>query len=171
MTGFDPWQRMPLEKLRDILQDRAHTKRIRDSIWLFLAKNGRRPRMLLSSIGGEGRQRIIKLLATSFARMGFDVDISPERQTPAQAARMAIENDVHIVCFLSVGRDDRRLSAQLVEELNLTGGEKTLVVGFSPQPPASGEAYHQAGIAEIVAFDNSMARTVLRIIDTLKLET
>ncbi|MBE9543239.1 MAG: methylmalonyl-CoA mutase, partial [Proteobacteria bacterium] len=72
---------------------------IKQRIEQFVKREGRRPRVLVSNMGKRSHDRDTRLLATLFAGSGFDVDISPLRQTPRGTARMAIENDVHIVCF------------------------------------------------------------------------
>ena len=82
-------------------------------------KEGRRPRILLTKMGQDGHDRGIKVVATAFADFGFDVDISPMFQTPEEVARMAMENDVHVVGVSSQAAGHKTLVPQLLEALNL----------------------------------------------------
>ena len=81
----------------------------------FVKREGRRPRILVSSMGKKRHDQDTRLLATIFAETGFDVDISPLHQTPRGTARMAIENDVHIICFLSTENNHKKLVTELVQ--------------------------------------------------------
>ncbi|MBN1930853.1 MAG: methylmalonyl-CoA mutase [Desulfobacterales bacterium] len=101
----------------------------------FLEKEGRRPRILVAKLGQDGHDRGIKVIATAFADLGFDVDISPMFQTPEEAAQMAIENDVHVVGMSSLAAGHKSLLPKLVAELKKRGGENIQVVigGVIPQ--------------------------------------
>ena len=83
----------------------------------FVKKAGRRPRILVSSMGKQRLDQETRLLATLFAETGFDVDISPLQQTSRGTARMAIENDVHIICFLSTENNHKELVMELAKVL------------------------------------------------------
>ena len=76
----------------------------------FLEKTGRRPRMLVTKMGQDGHDRGIKVIASSYADLGFDVDISPMFQTPQEAAKMAVENDVHVVGASSLAAGHKTLA-------------------------------------------------------------
>jgi methylmalonyl-CoA mutase len=96
----------------------------------FAEREGRRPRILLTKMGQDGHDRGIKVIATAFADIGFDVDISPMFQTPEEAAQMAIENDVHLVGVSSLAAGHKTLVPKLVEALrNAGGGDIKVVVG------------------------------------------
>ena len=101
----------------------------------FLAKEGRRPRILVTKMGQDGHDRGIKVIATAFADLGFDVDISPMFQTPEEAAKMAVENDVHIVGASSLAAGHKTLVPQLVANLKKEGGDDILVVVGGVIPP------------------------------------
>ena len=167
-TDCGPWQGMPLHKLKEIVQNPAQTKQIRDRADRFLAATGRRPRMLLSDVGHDGRQRIIKLLATSFARLGFDIDICPKHQDPVDAARMAIENDVHLAGILGGNRDDRQVAKRLEKALATEGGAQIRIAVFYPPPPATQNAKLQTGRTDIIIIDETMGAALLRMIDRLE---
>ncbi|WP_430117820.1 methylmalonyl-CoA mutase [Neobacillus rhizosphaerae] len=94
----------------------------------FLENEGRRPRILIAKMGQDGHDRGAKVIATAFADLGFDVDISPLFQTPEETAMQAVENDVHVVGMSSLAAGHRTLLPQLVEELRKLGREDILVV-------------------------------------------
>ena len=93
----------------------------------FEKKEGRRPRILIAKIGQDGHDRGAKVIGTAFADLGFDVDIAPLFQTPAEVAQQAIENDVHVVGMSSLAGGHKTLLPQLVEELKGLGREDILV--------------------------------------------
>lgn len=96
----------------------------------FAVQEGRRPRILIAKIGQDGHDRGAKVVATAYADMGFDVDIGPLFQTPDETARMAVENDVHVVAISSLAGGHKTLLPQLVEELGKLGrGDIMVVVG------------------------------------------
>ena len=94
----------------------------------FVKKTGRRPRILASSMGKKRHDQNTRLLATIFAETGFDVDISPLHQTPRRTARMAIENDVHIICFLSIANNHKKLVTELARVLKAENAENIRIV-------------------------------------------
>ena len=111
----------------------------------FLEKEGRRPRILVTKMGQDGHDRGIKVIATAFADLGFDVDISPMFQTPEEAARMAVENDVHVVGASSLAAGHKTLVPQLVEQLKQEGGEDILVVVGGVIPPGDYQFLYDSG--------------------------
>ena len=94
----------------------------------FLKRAGRRPRILISNMGKKRHDQNTRLLATIFAESGFDVDISPLHQTPRRTARMAIENDVHLICFLSTANNHKELVTELARELKAEKAENVRIV-------------------------------------------
>ena len=94
----------------------------------FLANEGRRPRILIAKMGQDGHDRGAKVIATAFADLGFDVDISPLFQTPAETAQQAVENDVHVVGVSSLAAGHMTLVPTLREELAKLGREDILIV-------------------------------------------
>ncbi|RDU35190.1 methylmalonyl-CoA mutase [Neobacillus piezotolerans] len=94
----------------------------------FLENEGRRPRILIAKMGQDGHDRGAKVISTAFADLGFDVDIGPLFQTPAETAMQAVENDVHVVGFSSLAAGHKTLLPQLVEELRKLGRPDILVV-------------------------------------------
>jgi len=111
----------------------------------FLAKEGRRPRILVIKMGQDGHDRGIKVIATAFADLGFDVDIGPMFQTPEEAAQMAVENDVHVVGVSSLAAGHRSLVPQLITALKAKGGQDIQVVVGGVIPPADYDSLLSAG--------------------------
>jgi len=109
-------------------RNHASMNDIPDLIQRFEAAEGRRPRILIAKMGQDGHDRGAKVVATAYADMGFDVDIGPLFQTPAETARQAVENDVHIVAMSSLAAGHKTLLPQLVAELTRLGREDILIV-------------------------------------------
>ena len=110
---------------------------------------GRRPRMLVAKMGQDGHDRGAKVIATAFADIGFDVDISPMFQTPEEAARMAIENDVHVVGVSSQAAGHKTLVPQLIEALTKEGATDIKVVCGGVIPPQDYQVLYDAGVAAV----------------------
>ncbi|MBF0235778.1 MAG: cobalamin-dependent protein, partial [Desulfamplus sp.] len=115
----------------------------------FQQKSGRRPRILLTKMGQDGHDRGVKVIATAYADFGFDVDISPMFQTPEEAARMAIENDVHVVGVSSLAAGHKTLVPALVKSLKDQGADDIKVVVGGIIPPGDYDFLRQAGASEI----------------------
>jgi methylmalonyl-CoA mutase len=111
----------------------------------FADKEGRRPRILMTKMGQDGHDRGVKVVATAYADLGFDVDISPMFQTPEEAAKMAIENDVHLVGVSSLAAGHKILVPQLVAALKAEGGDDIKVVVGGVIPPGDYDFLFQAG--------------------------
>jgi methylmalonyl-CoA mutase len=111
----------------------------------FKEREGRRPRILVTKMGQDGHDRGMKVIATGFADLGFDVDIGPMFQTPEEAARMAVENDVHVVGVSSLAAGHKTLVPELVKALKEENGEDILVVVGGIIPPKDYEALKAAG--------------------------
>ncbi len=122
---------------------------IKDRTNKFLEKQGRRPRLLVTKMGQDGHDRGFKVIASAYADLGFDVDISPMFQTPEEAAKMAIENDVHVVGASSLAAGHKSLIPSLIEELKKIGGEDILVVAGGVIPPADYDFLFKAGVKAV----------------------
>src|SRR5207237_8031205 len=96
-------------------------QQIRKEVGAFVTEEGRRPRILVAKLGQDGHDRGAKVIATAFADLGFDVDIGPLFQTPEEAAREAVENDVHVVGVSSQAAGHKTLVPQLIAELHKQG--------------------------------------------------
>ena len=115
----------------------------------FMEKQGRRPRMLVTKMGQDGHDRGIKVIASAYADLGFDIDISPMFQTPEEAAKMAIENDVHIVGASSLAAGHKSLVPALIEELKKLGGEDIMVVAGGVIPPGDYDYLFERGVKAV----------------------
>jgi methylmalonyl-CoA mutase len=124
-------------------------RRIQREVEAFARAEGRRPRMLVVKLGQDGHDRGAKVIATAFADIGFDVDVGPLFQTPEEAARQAIENDVHVVGVSSQAAGHRTLVPALIKALKEQGGGDILVVCGGVIPPQDYEFLQQAGVAAI----------------------
>ena len=112
----------------------------------FVAKHGRRPRMLVCKMGQDGHDRGAKVIATAFADVGFDIDLSPMFSTPEEVARQAIENDVHVVGASSLAAGHKTLVPQLVEELRKQGADDIVVIAGGVIPRQDYDFLYQAGV-------------------------
>ena len=142
-------------------------KQIEKKISAIVQREGRRPRVLLSHLESDQSDRWTKLLAASLAEFGFDVDISPSNQSPLQTARLAIDNDVHMMCVSIVDATNQPLVIQLAEALEAEGGADIgLVAGGVGLQPNQKELYH-VGVDLIVNFDKSDINLVDRMLNLL----
>ncbi len=112
----------------------------------FVEQHGRRPRMLVCKMGQDGHDRGAKVVATAFADVGFDVDLSPMFSTPEEVARQAIENDVHVVGASSLAAGHKTLVPQLVEELAKQGGDDIVVIAGGVIPRQDYDHLYNAGV-------------------------
>ncbi|WP_108257843.1 methylmalonyl-CoA mutase [Mangrovicoccus ximenensis] len=122
---------------------------IQKEIAEFAEKEGRRPRMLVVKMGQDGHDRGAKVIATAFADIGFDVDVGPLFQTPAEAAQDAIDNDVHVVGISSQAAGHKTLAPQLIEELKAQGAGDILVVCGGVIPAQDYQFLYDAGVKAI----------------------
>jgi len=123
--------------------------RIQQEVARFAEAEGRRPRMLVVKMGQDGHDRGAKVIATAFADIGFDVDIGPLFQTPEEAARQAIENDVHVVGVSSQAAGHLTLVPQLMDALKAEGAGDILVVCGGVIPPQDYEPLLAAGVSAV----------------------
>jgi methylmalonyl-CoA mutase len=115
----------------------------------FAELEGRRPRILVAKMGQDGHDRGAKVIATAFADLGFDVDVGPLFQTPAEAAAMAVENDVHVLGVSTLAGGHKTLVPEVIAELKRRGREDILVVAGGVIPPQDYDYLKQAGVAAV----------------------
>jgi methylmalonyl-CoA mutase len=127
----------------------ADFEKIQNDVAAFAKKEGRRPRLLVVKLGQDGHDRGAKVIATAFADIGFDVDIGPLFQTPEEAARHAIENDVHAVGVSSQAAGHKTLVPQLIEALKQLGGGDILVICGGVIPPQDYDELINSGVAAV----------------------
>jgi methylmalonyl-CoA mutase len=115
----------------------------------FAAEEGRRPRILVAKMGQDGHDRGAKVIATAFADLGFDVDVGPLFQTPREAARMAVENDVHVLGVSSLAGGHKTLVPGVIAELKRLGREDIMVFVGGVIPPQDYDYLYDAGVAGV----------------------
>jgi methylmalonyl-CoA mutase len=142
--------------------------RIRTDIATFAEEEGRRPRLMVVKMGQDGHDRGAKVIATAFADLGFDVDIGPLFQTPAEAARAAIENDVHVIGVSSQAAGHKTLVPQLIEELAEQGGAEVLVVVGGVIPAQDYDFLKRAGVAAIYGPGTNIPAAAAEILGILR---
>ena len=133
----------------------------------FAKSEGRRPRIMIAKMGQDGHDRGAKVVATGYADCGFDVDMGPLFQTPAEAAREAVENDVHVVGVSSLAAGHKTLIPQLIDELRRLGREDIVVIAGGVIPP---QDLYKAGVAAIFGPGTSVSKAACAILDILMAE-
>lgn len=142
-------------------------KGIARDIEAFVERHGRRPRMLVCKMGQDGHDRGAKVVATAFADVGFDVDLSPMFSTPAEVARQALENDVHAVGASSLAAGHKTLIPQLIEELARLGAEDIVVIAGGVIPEQDYPALRQAGVRCIFGPGTPIPEAARDVLDAL----
>jgi methylmalonyl-CoA mutase len=133
----------------------------------FAAIDGRRPRIMVAKMGQDGHDRGAKVIATSFADMGFDVDIGPLFQTPAEAAKQAIENDVHILGVSSLAAGHKTLVPQVIAELKKYGRDDIMVVAGGVIPQQDYDFLFKAGVSFIFGPGTVISKSAIDILNKL----
>jgi len=134
----------------------------------FAAEAGRRPRILVAKLGQDGHDRGAKVIATAFADLGFDVDVGPLFQTPEEAARDAIENDVHVVGVSSQAAGHKTLVPELIAQLRKQGGDDILVVVGGVIPAQDYDELREAGVAAIFGPGTNIPAAAREIVGLLR---
>ncbi len=134
----------------------------------FAAQQGRRPRILMTKMGQDGHDRGIKVVATALADLGFDVDISPMFQTPEEAAKMAIENDVHMVGASSLAAGHKTLVPALIAELKKLGGGDVLVFAGGVIPPKDYGFLEENGVAAVFGPGTPIPESANKMLNALE---
>ena len=133
----------------------------------FARLEGRRPRIMIAKLGQDGHDRGAKVIATSFADLGFDVDIGPLFQTPAEAARQAAENDVHIIGISSLAAGHKTLVPETIAELKKLGREDILVIVGGVIPPQDYNFLYQNGVAGIFGPGTVIPKAAIQILEMM----
>ncbi|HKW54659.1 MAG TPA: methylmalonyl-CoA mutase [Stellaceae bacterium] len=147
-------------------------RRIQREVEAFARSEGRRPRMLVVKLGQDGHDRGAKVIATAFADIGFDVDVGPLFQTPEEAARQAVENDVHVIGVSSQAAGHKTLVPDLVAALRKEGAQDVLVICGGVIPPQDYDFLKAAGVAAIYGPGTNIpaaAGEILRLIEKQRL--
>ena len=133
----------------------------------FAKKEGRRPRIMIAKMGQDGHDRGAKVVATGYADLGFDVDIGPLFQTPAEAAKQAVENDVHILGVSSLAAGHKTLVPQVIEELKKYGREDIMVIVGGVIPAQDYQFLFDAGAVAVFGPGTKISEAAIRILEIL----
>ena len=133
----------------------------------FAKKEGRQPRIMVAKMGQDGHDRGAKVVATGYADCGFDVDMGPLFQTPAEAARQAVENDVHVLGVSSLAAGHKTLVPQVIEELARLGRPDIIVIAGGVIPAQDYDFLYKAGVAAIFGPGSPVAKSAIQIVKIL----
>ena len=142
-------------------------KRAQELTDKFAKMEGRRPRIMVAKMGQDGHDRGAKVVATGYADMGFDVDMGPLFQTPAEAAKQAVENDVHIFGASSLAAGHKTLLPQVIEELKKLGRDDIMVVAGGVIPPQDYDFLFKAGVAAVFGPGTPVSTSAIRMMELL----
>ncbi|MEZ4926747.1 MAG: methylmalonyl-CoA mutase [Saprospiraceae bacterium] len=145
-------------------EDFENARKLTDA---FAKQEGRRPRIMVAKLGQDGHDRGAKIIATAFADLGFDVDIGPLFQTPAEAARQAAENDVHILGISSLAAGHKTLVPQTLAELKALGRDDILVVVGGVIPQQDYDFLYKAGAAAVFGPGTVVAKAAVELLEKL----
>ncbi len=149
------------------IKDDPDFKTARQKVEEFMKKSGRRPRILIAKLGQDGHDRGAKVVGTGYADIGFDVDLGPLFQTPAEAAKDAADNDVHFLAVSSLAAGHKTLVPQVIEELKKLGREDILVVAGGVIPPKDYDFLFNAGVVAIFGPGTSIPKAAVDLLDIL----
>ena len=133
----------------------------------FAEQDGRRPRIMIAKMGQDGHDRGAKVVATGYADVGFDVDIGPLFQTPHEAAKQAVENDVHILGVSSLAAGHKTLVPQVIEELKKYGREDIMVVVGGVIPKQDYQYLFDAGAVAVFGPGTKISEAAIKILEIL----
>ncbi|HZY24413.1 MAG TPA: methylmalonyl-CoA mutase family protein, partial [Bacteroidales bacterium] len=133
----------------------------------FAEKEGRQPRIMIAKMGQDGHDRGAKVVSSGYADIGFDVDIGPLFQTPAEAAKQAVENDVHVLGISSLAAGHKTLVPQVINELKKFGREDILVIAGGVIPHQDYQFLYDAGVAAIFGPGTSVSKAAKQILGIL----
>jgi methylmalonyl-CoA mutase len=150
----------------EAMKDQDFTK-ARELTEEFFKSEGRRPRIMVAKMGQDGHDRGAKVIATAFADIGFDVDIGPLFQTPAEAARQAVENDVHILGVSSLAAGHKTLVPAVIDELKKLNREDIMVVAGGVIPQQDYDFLYKAGVFGIYGPGTKISSAAIQILELL----
>ena len=151
-----------------VVENDGDFSELKKRISAFASREGRRPRILIAKMGQDGHDRGAKVVATAYADAGFDVDVGPLFQTPEEAAKMAVENDVHVVGVSSLAAGHKTLVPQLAAELKRLGAEDIAIVCGGVIPRQDYEALQAAGAARIFGPGTPIVTSATQTLDAIE---
>ena len=152
-------------------QQDENWQNISRDIEAFVEKHGRRPRMLVCKMGQDGHDRGAKVIATAFADVGFDIDLSPMFSTPAEVARQAVENDVHVVGASSLAAGHKTLVPELIAELKKQGADDIIVIAGGVIPKQDYDFLWNAGVKGIFGPGTQIPVAARQVLDEVNKAT
>ena len=141
---------------------------IKADIEKFAAEQGRRPRVMIAKLGQDGHDRGAKVVATAYADLGFDIDVGPLFQTPEEAARQAIENDVHAIGCSSLAAGHKTLVPQIIEALRAQGADDIIVFAGGVIPAQDYDALYAAGAKAIFGPGTRIEDSARKVLEEIK---
>jgi methylmalonyl-CoA mutase len=148
-------------------KDDAMYQNAKDYVKKFAEQEGRQPRIMIAKMGQDGHDRGAKVVSTGYADLGFDVDIGPLFQTPAEAARQAVENDVHILGVSSLAAGHKTLVPQVMEELKKLGREDIMVIVGGVIPSQDYQYLYDAGVVGVFGPGTPIPEAAIRILKVM----
>ena len=142
-------------------------QKARDLADEFAALEGRRPRIMVAKMGQDGHDRGAKVVSTGYADIGFDVDMGPLFQTPAEAAKDAVDNDVHVLGISSLAAGHKTLVPQVIEELKKLGRDDIMVIVGGVIPPQDYQYLYDLGVVGIFGPGTSIPKAAIQILEVL----
>ena len=149
------------------IKDDESFKKAQELADRFAEQEGRRPRIMIAKMGQDGHDRGAKVVATGYADVGFDVDIGPLFQTPQEAAKQAVENDVHILGVSSLAAGHKTLVPQVIEELKKYGRDDIMVVVGGVIPKQDYQFLFDAGAIAIFGPGTKISDAAIKILEIL----
>lgn len=147
--------------------DDPNYQKARELCEKFAKLEGRQPRIMIAKMGQDGHDRGAKVVSTGYADIGFDVDIGPLFQTPAEAAKQAVENDVHVLGVSSLAAGHKTLVPQVMEELKKLGRDDIMVIVGGVIPPQDYQFLYDHGVVGIFGPGTSVASAAIKILEIL----
>lgn len=148
-------------------KDSADFSRAKELCDQFAKAEGRQPRIMIAKMGQDGHDRGAKVVATGYADIGFDVDMGPLFQTPAESAKQAVENDVHILAVSSLAAGHKTLIPQVIEELKKLGREDIMVIAGGVIPAQDYDFLYKHNVAAIFGPGTSVPKAAIQILEIL----
>jgi len=149
------------------IKDDDSFKKAREMADIFAEQDGRRPRIMIAKMGQDGHDRGAKVVATAYADLGFDVDIGPLFQTPLEAAKQAVENDVHVLGISSLAAGHKTLVPQVIEKLKAYGREDIMVIVGGVIPKQDYQFLFDAGVVAVFGPGTKISDTAIKILEVL----
>ena len=149
-------------------QDNSGFAMVQDEIIAFEQKHGRRPRIMVAKLGQDGHDRGAHVIATGFADAGFDVDLGPLFQTPDEAARQAIESDVHVIGVSSQAAGHKTLIPLLIESLKQQGADDIIVIAGGVIPPKDYDELYAAGVKAIFGPGTNVTEAAMKVVQLIE---